>query len=272
MNRKSRDVDYEGELNRAKGPVVSRVRPDAPRLMGFAESLKTLGVTELAGEAVDMAALEVGEQIREARQGRGLSQSQLAAMVGCKQGDLSNIERGKGKDGPSYRTLRNLAVALGVELPINRRVNYDGSVIVHASGATCVSESATSFDVLAPLFTREHWHGVCNTISGVIMASDAPAHSDTCYLISVEAGAKVLLRAGSAGTIVSAVRRAGGSVHTHRARHRFRNPEPGEPLAILEEYGEVEIQTADEDGMTLMMYPAQAVMARYCEDDADWVG
>jgi transcriptional regulator with XRE-family HTH domain len=61
---------------------------------------------------LDRAALEIGQLVRRARAGTGMTQIDLAKAAGLTQGALSDIERGKGKDGPSYRILRALWRAL----------------------------------------------------------------------------------------------------------------------------------------------------------------
>jgi transcriptional regulator with XRE-family HTH domain len=72
------------------------------------------GLSEVVGvSGVDAAALEIGQLIRRERFANGLTQIDLAKAVGIAQSALSNIELGKGNDGPSYRLLRNIAHALG---------------------------------------------------------------------------------------------------------------------------------------------------------------
>jgi transcriptional regulator with XRE-family HTH domain len=61
---------------------------------------------------VGPAALEIGQLIRRARAQAGLTQIDLAKAAGLTQGALSDIELGKGKEGPSYRILRDLWRAL----------------------------------------------------------------------------------------------------------------------------------------------------------------
>ncbi len=62
------------------------------------------------------AAAEAGDLVREARRARGLGQDQLAERSGLKQSAISRLERGAGRDGPSYRKLRAVADALGVRI------------------------------------------------------------------------------------------------------------------------------------------------------------
>ena len=72
---------------------------------------------DLAAQAgVSSAAVEAGDMIRAARQAAGLSQRELAAAAGLHQSAISSIERGEGKDGPTYRKMRAIADALGMRM------------------------------------------------------------------------------------------------------------------------------------------------------------
>lgn len=55
----------------------------------------------------------MGEKIRKARKTAGLTQSQLAEKVGCKQKDVSRWENGRPM---METTLKKLADALGVSM------------------------------------------------------------------------------------------------------------------------------------------------------------
>ena len=67
---------------------------------------------------IDSASLEIGLALKRARIRAGITQHKLAELSGAPQSAISDIENGKGKDGPSYRTIRQLADALGVEIEI----------------------------------------------------------------------------------------------------------------------------------------------------------
>jgi transcriptional regulator with XRE-family HTH domain len=54
-----------------------------------------------------------GDRLRELREDRMLSQTELAKMAGITQAAISGFERGERKAQP--RTVRRLAEALGVE-------------------------------------------------------------------------------------------------------------------------------------------------------------
>lgn len=59
-----------------------------------------------------------GHHARELREGRGLTQAQLAASLGVGPSQVSRIERGD-LEGVRIGTLRAHAAALGAELSIN---------------------------------------------------------------------------------------------------------------------------------------------------------
>jgi DNA-binding XRE family transcriptional regulator len=62
-------------------------------------------------------ALEPAYQIARLRIERGLTQAQLAELVGTKQPSIARLERGDRE--PTLSFLRKLAAALGVRLEIN---------------------------------------------------------------------------------------------------------------------------------------------------------
>ena len=55
----------------------------------------------------------IGEQLRNARTRRLLTQVELAAKAGVSQSTIANIERNNAE--PQFRTIRKLARALAVE-------------------------------------------------------------------------------------------------------------------------------------------------------------
>lgn len=66
------------------------------------------------GERDADAALLIGEQLRQARQQRGLSLTALSEQTDVSVGAISNIER--GASSPSIRTLLSITNALGISL------------------------------------------------------------------------------------------------------------------------------------------------------------
>ncbi|MCG2841211.1 helix-turn-helix domain-containing protein [Sandaracinobacter sp. RS1-74] len=114
------------KLNRkAKEAFVLPVLSDDPETaVPLGEALRHLQTHDpalFAELGVDPVALEIGVQIKQARIRAGLTQKQLAEASGIPQGAISDIERGKGKDGPSYRTVKALADAAGADLALNPR-------------------------------------------------------------------------------------------------------------------------------------------------------
>ena len=63
-----------------------------------------------------LAELEPGYQIARLRIARGLTQTQLAQMVGTKQPSIARLEKGESK--PNLAFLEKLARALGAQLEV----------------------------------------------------------------------------------------------------------------------------------------------------------
>jgi DNA-binding XRE family transcriptional regulator len=68
------------------------------------------------------AALEAAELVRSLRRRAfavegtaGISQEELARRIGTSQARISQIEKGEGRDGPSYALLRRIAYACGID-------------------------------------------------------------------------------------------------------------------------------------------------------------
>lgn len=78
-------------------------------------------------DEIDSAAIEIGLELKRARESRGLTQVELAEATGIGQGAISDIERGKGRDGPSYRVIRDIAAALGAEVSVEPRLDSDSA-------------------------------------------------------------------------------------------------------------------------------------------------
>lgn len=63
--------------------------------------------------------LELGARVRELRTAAGLSQSQLARLVGTRQPNIARLEAGSGM--PRLGTLQRIADALGVDFAVSLR-------------------------------------------------------------------------------------------------------------------------------------------------------
>ena len=61
-------------------------------------------------------AIEAGHLIRQARAAARLTQTELAEATGLPQSAISDLERGVGVDGPTYRTLNSIGKVLGQRL------------------------------------------------------------------------------------------------------------------------------------------------------------
>ena len=64
-------------------------------------------------------AFELAERVRQAREGAGLTQAELAARIGSTQPAVARLEAGGST--PSFATLRRIAAALGFELVVELR-------------------------------------------------------------------------------------------------------------------------------------------------------
>ena len=121
LKRIETDADRLFPDDRRMGPAAS---PDhdlsRPRFETLHEALVRVGrdIT-LPGEPDDTPALlEIGLELRRERSRQGLSQTVLAKRVGITQAMLSNIEAGKGSEGPTWTTMRKLASALDLRLTL----------------------------------------------------------------------------------------------------------------------------------------------------------
>jgi transcriptional regulator with XRE-family HTH domain len=75
------------------------------------------GLLDRIGDALDGGprgpALRAAKVVRAMRKGAGLSQKQLAERVGFSQARMSEIELGKGTQGPSWAVMERIASACG---------------------------------------------------------------------------------------------------------------------------------------------------------------
>lgn len=244
---------------------VARARPGARHPVGYAEGLKALGLTSFGGEPLDLPAVQIGGRIRQARQMRGLSQADLALSIGCRQADLSNIELGKGRDGPTYRTLRALAEALNIELPINP-VREADSLLVEIAELGEVSQSQTSFQTCRTLLTRGEWKDLWTTVHLDLIGQVPDRHGigpvsqreGVCRLVHIEPDSKARIRFASNGTVVARVK-GEGQLKVKAAVKRYGVKSGNPAVAILDANSEVEVQTGDE-GITFMMLPAMVFL------------
>lgn len=93
---------------RRKAPRLRESTEEA--LQRFSESAPRLY------EELRAPAIEAGDLIRGARKAADLTQIELATKTGLPQSAISDLERGVGVDGPTYRTLSNIGTVLGLRL------------------------------------------------------------------------------------------------------------------------------------------------------------
>lgn len=252
------DPPSAGKVRRVRIP---RARSDATA-SGLVEALRGGALQTFMG--LDLPAVEIGERIRAARLAREMTQSELARRVGCQQSDLSDIERGEGKEGPRYATLRRIAQALDIELPINPAPDPQIEVMVlGGKGEGAVIQSAGRHEAYRALFTPVQWSS---------MTRDVTHHTDNlgvapfshCVILQVEPASKALIRSPDA-TVLARVKGA-GKIHVTKARFRKNSRAALEPMiAVLGDGSQVEIQT-EAEGLTLMVMPSALFFEQ--EEDA----
>ena len=86
----------------------------------FSEYVQRFEEDASAEERADLRAFRshhrIARQLREARKSKGLTQVELAALIGVDQAEVSRVERGEAN--PTEATLHRFAAALDVELQI----------------------------------------------------------------------------------------------------------------------------------------------------------
>lgn len=248
--------------------VVSVARADAPRSVGLVDGLKGLGITHFGHEKIDFPALEFGSRLREMRLRRGWTQAQLATVVGCQQGDLSDIERGKGKDGPTYRVLRDLAVALGEPFPINPPQPV---ALVESGDESQITQSFADFSTFEPLLTAAKRSGLVRYVSH--RAKNASSLLQSCTLINVGENSKARLTPNIELVVLTKVS-GGGRFQVYNPVHRRHGSDDGDPIAILGPESRVQVTTGQDENLILMVAAAGGVLAasRQEQETAEWIG
>lgn len=117
------DHEKGGEnMVRESGKIV-RPSNDAGSITGSSlDSLREYGidVTPLeAGYKSKDAIIKYGQQLRNMRNSTGMNQHALAKAAGMAQPDISRLEKGVGKVGPSVSTMSRLANACGYEFSVS---------------------------------------------------------------------------------------------------------------------------------------------------------
>ena len=73
------------------------------------------------GYAARDAIVRVGAMLRRMREDAGLTQTELAQRAAMDQSEISRLERGLGRHGPSVETLARVTEALGHALVVGAR-------------------------------------------------------------------------------------------------------------------------------------------------------
>jgi len=269
MTSKHRDfAPTETERNL---PGVGRRRPEAAKGQTLTQGLRALGIEHLGGTPLDLPSLEIGERIRHARHLRGLTQAQLASKIGCKQGDLSDIERGKGRDGPSYRTLKSVADALGVALPINPGISSETgrAVVVEAGEGDCVVSGVGQYETCKWIFSRDELIGLRSYVGRVGAGVEANTRRFTimpteCTLLTLPPSSKAKAFKAGAFTVLVALR-GDAHVRVRGAVHRRSGFAAGKPVALLSADSFVEVESGDMTSSMIFM-PATTLFGHDTED------
>lgn len=111
-------------MGKPKGKVdPGSVRHEPKRRASRSDSTESLtAALDQVGDKLRLAegqtpaSVEFGIQLKRARVARGMTQTRLAELVGIPQAMISNLERGRGADGPTYATMRKLGDVLGLEV------------------------------------------------------------------------------------------------------------------------------------------------------------
>ena len=80
---------------------------------------RKVSVARRAGYRRAKEAFAIAERVRQAREGRGLTQAELAARIGSTQPALARLEAGGVT--PNLDTLHRVAEALGLKLVVDLR-------------------------------------------------------------------------------------------------------------------------------------------------------
>lgn len=103
-------ADSQRDVSPSAVSSGDRGRPIA----GLVEKIEKAGIASKVG--LSSAALRAGDLVRGMRKEVGLSQSQLANMIGVKQSRISEIEAGVGSQGPTWDVMERVANACGRNL------------------------------------------------------------------------------------------------------------------------------------------------------------
>ena len=239
---------------------IEPVRPEARRGLTLVEAANKLGGIGAERSRSSPAAIELGDRIRSARQFRQWTQAELAARAGLAQGDLSNIERGKGVDGPSVSTIRAIALALEIELPIGSP--HSEPVIVEGARSD-VTHSSGDYTTFAPLLTLGEWEHMRDYARAKVKLSESlVSHGGGCMILQVGSSGGISTVRSADEVVVVAPLRGAGTFRFHKAMHRKQGGAliPGIAVGILGREGSVDITPEPGGSMAVMMIAAAALL------------
>ena len=238
-------------------------------LVGHAD---ILGLTEL-----DPAALEIGLLIKRARLSKGLTQAAVAKKAGVTQSALSDIENGKGVDGPSYRVIRQIAEAVDMELTMSPRqtapaFSREGRTWDLEPADDSADDAIASTDVLgdaARIFCmhleRDERHGLsefARRLRQGHLPAQAPASGARGKIVSVAEHARAHLHGGWPTVLVTL---------SGKGEFAGATPVPGADRAhvyFLAEGQSVTIEPTSAAALSFMVMPAEPVFRCLAEDTA----
>jgi transcriptional regulator with XRE-family HTH domain len=186
----------------AKTARKTKLRRVSPRLD---ELLPTAAAREAYEDA--SAALEAGRLVRSFRERSGMTQGQLAERLSISQPRICAIERGEGRDGPSYALLKRIAAACGVEWPLageNGRRAKPG----HVQYVVAAKSPVGALEIL-----NESGQAIAK-VTGLMVEStepemeritsrpdDVPKKATSAYLRAGRSAAKLAIKLVSSGAI-----------------------------------------------------------------------
>ena len=117
--------------------------------------------------------MTTGQYIKAARIAAGLTQKQLADKLGISYVNISQLENGRSKRGPTLETLNKIAAVLGISVsaltpPLNYWVDEDG--------AELMEEITQSQEIILKAFSRLNYLGQQRAIDYVEELTEIPKY------------------------------------------------------------------------------------------------
>ena len=120
--------------------------------------------------------MTTGQYIKAARVAAGLTQKQLADKLGISYVNISQLENGRSKRGPTLETLNKIAAVLGISVsaltpPLNYWVDEDG-----AEHMEPMEEITQSQEIILKAFSRLNYLGQQRAIDYVEELTEIPKY------------------------------------------------------------------------------------------------